>query len=268
MINVNILNNIVSSIAVGCMLWILKLCVYFLMNIKDRKISFKIKHFNKIVLSKRKMVPNLSIWIDNKKIDNNNISVTDYKIFNNGRKTVYKHHIASPLTIMSLSDETRILNAFIDEVSEDTNEFKIVKFSEKSIQLSFDYIDKKQWIILRIVHTGYIDDIKFKGKIKERGVVDDITHRRNTKTPEGKINLWFYIPIALFIALICVGFLCKVVLKEEYFYYAYVIILILMLLCEMAFLIPIAFVYRNFFIDIVKWWRKGEWERKNKSKKE
>ena len=261
-----ILKDIVVSLSPIFIIGGLKHLIYFLMNIKDRKISFKIQHFNKVLLSKREMVSDLIVWIGNKKVDSN-ISVTDYKIFNNGRKTVYRHHMASPLTIVSLSEETQILNAFIDEVLEDTNEFKIVKFNGKSIQLSFDYIDKKQWIILRVVHTGYVDDIKFKGKIKEQGIVDDITHRRNTKTPEGRINLWVYVPTALFIVLFGIGLLCKVVLKEEYFVYAHLIILISMLLCEMAFIIPIVFAYRNFFIDIVRWSRNGEWRRKiNQSK--
>ena len=158
-----ILKNIVISLSSIFIIWGLKHLIYFLMNIKDRKISFKIQHFNKVLLSKREMVSDLIVWIGNKKVDSN-ISVTDYKIFNNGRKTVYRHHMASPLTIVSLSDETQILNAFIDEVLEDTNEFKIVKFNEKSIQLSFDYIDKKQWIILRSCILVMLMILNLKGK--------------------------------------------------------------------------------------------------------
>ncbi|MBP3220738.1 MAG: hypothetical protein J6M43_01710 [Neisseriaceae bacterium] len=243
--------------------------INWLIRKKDKKISFKKVNVTKIVTVDREEIDNLTTLIGDMKVESN-ISITYYKIFNNGRETIYEHHMALPLEIMAENNETEILDANITEVSEVTNKFSITKLNKKLIQLYFDYIDKKQWIMLRVVHTGYSRNIRIKGKIKECGIIDDISHRRNTKIPEDKINLWFYILIIIFVLSIVIGVLCKYIFKEEYHIYIYLMVSILMLLCEISFLILMFFVYKNTWIEIKESWENGHFRkkfRKNKQKK-
>jgi len=88
--------------------------------------------------------------------------------WNAGRKTIRRSDIASadPLRAEIVTDD-KILAAKIVTTSRDVITAQIVEVSPKMVCLSFDFLDKGDGILLRVLHTGHAPaDCQLKGTIK------------------------------------------------------------------------------------------------------
>lgn len=71
-----------------------------------------------------------------------------------------------PLEVCLSNKEEIIIDIEIDELSTDTCEFEIRKINEKNWRIEFKYFENKDFLNLRIYHTGTEDsDIYLRGKI-------------------------------------------------------------------------------------------------------
>jgi len=90
---------------------------------------------------------------DHVKVDR--VTVTDIFLWNAGRKTIDGTDIArgDPLRVEMVTDD-EMLKAGIVHASRDVIKPAIVEFSPKTTKVSFDFLDKGDGVVVRILHTG------------------------------------------------------------------------------------------------------------------
>lgn len=66
---------------------------------------------------------------------------------------------------INFENESEILEATIIKESEKTNKFIISQKEVKQLDINFDYVDKKDGVILQVIHTGKKSDLKISCKI-------------------------------------------------------------------------------------------------------
>lgn len=122
-----------------------------------RTFSLITNSFNKI--------PCISIKHDDKEIKD--LSITRIAFWNNGKATIDINDIAKKNPLKFIIDKKyEILNAEILYCKNSANDFKI-GIDKNEINVSFEYIDHNEGIILQIYHTGRgNDDITIQGNIK------------------------------------------------------------------------------------------------------
>lgn len=84
-----------------------------------------------------------------------NVTITFLAIWNSGNETIYLSDTSgdAPLSVYT-ADKKQVLETKIIYFSNKLNAFKIKKIDKDGFVMSFDYIGKKEGIILKIVHTG------------------------------------------------------------------------------------------------------------------
>lgn len=138
-----------------------------------------------VVKAGKSIVPELQLLFQGKSIEN--LTITRYAIWNSGNEVLNPSDIVDvkPLTITSRSDNAHILDAKIVKQSDDTNMFKIVKKDDKYIEIKFDYMDRRNGIILQVLHTGVASELKVDCKIKGgkqlKNLAKNRTYRKNIK---------------------------------------------------------------------------------------
>ena len=100
--------------------------------------------------------------------DIKDFSITKYAIWNSGNEMLNGNNIveAEPLTISSKWNSIKILDAKIIGETEEANGFKICESDIKSVKLEFDYANKKDGIVIQILHNGKASYFNVNGKIK------------------------------------------------------------------------------------------------------
>ena len=103
-----------------------------------------------------------------------NLTVSKIAFWNAGGETIDNDDIvkADPIVIR-IKNGFEILDSKIIEMNNETNNFRLEEFEDKShINIKFDYIDKNNGIVIQLIHTGYSNrDIEFQGRIKEAGKI-------------------------------------------------------------------------------------------------
>ena len=98
-----------------------------------------------------------------------NVSISKIALWNEGKETIRSNDIAStqPLKIV-LNNKYDILNAEILFQKNDGNNFEVsIAKDKKSVNITFEYFDKNDGVIIQIVHTGNSkENITIAGKIK------------------------------------------------------------------------------------------------------
>lgn len=98
-----------------------------------------------------------------------NFTITVIKFWNEGKQTINKTDVAEkdPIRI-EVADNYRILDSKLLKTTDNRNNFQLLTGeSEKSVLLTFDYVDKNDSVSIQVLHTGLSnDDIKLPGKIK------------------------------------------------------------------------------------------------------
>lgn len=99
----------------------------------------------------------------------NTLTVTNFAIWNSGKKLIDGSDIipSYPLCIRAI-DDSKILSARITEFVEPTNMFAVTNnyASDKSIHISFEYVDSGEGAVIQVLHTGNADSLHFEPQIK------------------------------------------------------------------------------------------------------
>ena len=133
---------------------------------KEKKEISYIVNTYEIVRAGKNMIPKFQISYCGHDIDN--LTVTRFVIWNSGNKLLNHTEIVDtkPLSITSNDDGPDILDASIIRYSEESNKFTVKKTSSHCAELKFDYMDKRDEIIVQILHTGSAKNISLSGLIK------------------------------------------------------------------------------------------------------
>ena len=133
-------------------------------NKEKKEFSYSLKT-NHLIRKKKSKFEKLHIAYDGQKIEN--LCVSKFVIWNSGNRTLNDVDMVETkeLTIAT-SNESKILDCELVLSSEKTNNFSIEKIDEHTIKILFKYVDKKDGIIVQVIHTGYEEDIQIDCKIK------------------------------------------------------------------------------------------------------
>jgi hypothetical protein len=108
----------------------------------------------------------------------NDLTVSKVAFWNKGRETIHKLDIAKadPIKIQA-KDGFRILDAKIIYQKKSANLFTTNINQEKTfVEVSFDYFDKNEGIVIQIIHTGRNSkDLDIKGTIKGADPLKKVT---------------------------------------------------------------------------------------------
>lgn len=149
-----------------CTIFSVIYAVYMGIKSKEKKqISYSMTT-NEIVRSGKDIIPGFQISYCNQTISN--LTITRFAIWNSGNRLLNLTDIVEtmPLSITSKENGAEILDASIIKYSEKSNKFSVNKKNSHCVEISFDYMDTQEGIILQILHTGSANDIYFTGKIK------------------------------------------------------------------------------------------------------
>jgi len=161
-----------------------------ILSIKKKQLLFITK--TEYVIEKSKIViDNLSIKYGNEQIEN--LMVTKVALVNRGNVTILNNDIpvASPLYIV-VPDECKILSATILAESNTSSLTTVIYESSSRIVVNFDYLDKKDGVVLQVIHTGTSDQISFLGKLKGGNILTPSSEYDSAKS-RFKKNLAIYI---------------------------------------------------------------------------
>ena len=158
-----VLNLITLILAV---LGILFTAYFYLRSKKNRVPTYMVRTINLV----RDMLPKIDaveMLYSGKKV--NNLSISKVAFWNEGKETINFIDIApqKPIKII-INDEYDILDVGILFQKNDANNFKInISEDKKSVDITFDYFDYNEGMVLQIFHTGNCsENIKIEGKIK------------------------------------------------------------------------------------------------------
>ncbi len=160
-----------KSLMVSPIAWaILSACtiasfVFAITSRRKKKLSvFKTSY--QIVKEGNYSIGKLKLLFDNKEIDS--LSISKFTIWNSGNEVIQKADLVSerPLCIVSRDlENSAILDASIVLQNEPTNHFEATVDSNK-VEVGFDYADKKQGVVVQVVHSGSASDLYVDCKIK------------------------------------------------------------------------------------------------------
>lgn len=159
----SILYNQILTYALAALAIILGLILYFKSK-RVRKPLFAAWSFN-LIKDASKKLKKLEVLYSQKKIEN--LTITNIAFWNAGRETIRKEDIAKadPLKIV-VNDKYEILDSEVIKMTNDANLVEAIKENNKSFIITFDYLDKGEGAVIRVIHTGQLlKDIDFIGKI-------------------------------------------------------------------------------------------------------
>lgn len=157
----------------GLFIGLLGIVLGFVLYLKSRRIKkhrYAIQSTN-LVKNYVSRLDGVEITYHQKKISN--LTVTKIAIWNDGNETIDRNDVASsdPVTIR-IKKDYQILDASIIHSTDKTNGFKLLAKENGLIQISFDYIDHFQGIIVQILHDGRSShDLTIEGTIKGAGKI-------------------------------------------------------------------------------------------------
>ena len=133
-------------------------------NKEKKEFSYSLK-INHLIRKKKSKFEKLHVAYEGQEIEN--LCISKFAIWNSGNRTLNDVDMVGTkeLTIYALN-ESKILDYELVLSSEKTNNFSIQRIDEHTIKIFFKYVDKKDGIIVQVIHTGYEEDIQIDCKIK------------------------------------------------------------------------------------------------------
>lgn len=118
-----------------------------------------------IVRNGKKINPAVKVTFNGMEL--NNLTSTRFVIWNSGNQVInYSDMVKEKDLTVIAADGTEILSVEIVGQSDETNKFCLSGMTERTQCLHFDYVDKREGVVLQIFHTGYNDDLSMSCKIK------------------------------------------------------------------------------------------------------
>lgn len=138
--------------------------ISILVGIKKKKLLFVIDS-NVLISKKESTIDDLSIEYKGNPIDS--LSVSKIALVNIGRSTITSSDvaIAAPLRI-TVTQDCQIFSSEILLASTESNLFVISTINPNTVQIDFDYVDKKEGVLLQIIHSGSISSLECHGIVK------------------------------------------------------------------------------------------------------
>jgi len=148
-------------------------------NKEKKEFSFCLKS-NHLIRGKRSKFEKLSITYDGQQIED--LCVSKFTVWNSGNRTLNRTDMveSKELTI-SVADECKILDVELIACSEETNNFSVKIENEQTVKVLFEYADKKEGVVIQIIHTGNDEDIQIDCKIKGGNPIKNIVNETAPK---------------------------------------------------------------------------------------
>jgi len=138
---------------------------------KSRTPTYIVRTIN-LVRESVKKIDTVEILYSKEKVQN--LSVSKIALWNDGRETINANDVALKDTVrLVIVEDFKFLDAKILYQKNQANDFDI-KISEdnKRIEISFDYFDFEEGVVLQVFHTGgHNNDIHIEGTIKTVGKI-------------------------------------------------------------------------------------------------
>jgi len=144
---------------------------------------------NEIIISGKTQIEKLNIKYDGYDIPD--LSSSKFYIWNSGNTVIYPTDIviSRPLCIKN-SGNLKILDAQIIRNSEEANNFSITKTGDSFVELSFDYVDHGEGVVLQILHTGLSNDLELDCKIiGGKEIFDCSPFKRKKEEPKSQVAI-------------------------------------------------------------------------------
>ena len=170
-------------------------CIYgIFISIKSREkkqISYLINTY-KIINAGENVIPKIEILYDGKYI--RDLTVSRLVIWNSGNKLLNGDDIVDTkqLSVVAESDKVDILDVSIVKYNEEANKFRVDMRDSHHAEIKFDYVDKRDGIVIQILHTGSYDDIFIRGKIKGGKKLRNI-EKHNDIIKNDKVRKYIYV---------------------------------------------------------------------------
>lgn len=120
---------------------------------------------NNLIKEKESHFPKLDISYNNEKLDN--FTLTKIHIINIGKEVIRPQDIAAkdPIRFCATTDKTRLLDHSLIYANNPKNNFEL-NIQSEAINLSFDFIEPKDKVIIQVLHTGVdSNDIQIFGTV-------------------------------------------------------------------------------------------------------
>lgn len=133
-------------------------------NKEKKEFSFCLKS-NTLIRKKQSKFEKLSISYDGQAIED--LCISKFTVWNSGNKTLNKSDMveSKELTIHT-KNNSEILDVSLIACSEETNKFSLSMIDKSNVKILFDYADKKEGVVVQVIHTGTDDDLCIDCKIK------------------------------------------------------------------------------------------------------
>lgn len=158
-------NPLVWTLLSFCTIAALIFAVFTWIKGKRRRIIKCVDSTFEIVRGGVNVIDGFKLLYNGVEIDN--LTVTKFAIWNGGNETLNSSDVVKSKSLsISCSEDVTILDAKIIAENEKSNAFKIDLMDEKKIQITFDYIDPQNGVVVQVLHTGHSKDITVEMKIK------------------------------------------------------------------------------------------------------
>lgn len=141
-----------------------------------------------IIKKGKTTIENLYLLFGEKEISD--LTITKFAIWNSGNEVIDGKDIVSgkPLQITA-HNNAEILDVSITEKVEETNNFVITDINKNRAEVKFEYVDKKEGVIIQVLHSGDGADLSVDCKIKGGKPVRNISEKeRITSTKKRRVR--------------------------------------------------------------------------------
>lgn len=148
-------------------------------NKEKKEFSYCLKS-NSLIRGKKSKFEKLSITYDGQQI--NDFCVSKFTIWNSGNKTLnHTDMVDSKELTVFVTDECSVLDVELIACSEETNNFSVKIENEHAVKVIFEYADKKEGVVIQIIHTGTDEDIQIDCKIKGGNPIKNVVNETAPK---------------------------------------------------------------------------------------
>ena len=182
-------------------------------NKEKKEFSYSLKT-NHLIRKKKSKFEKLHVAYEGQEIEN--LCISKFAIWNSGNRTLNDVDMVETkeLTIYTLN-ESKILDYELVLSSEKTNNFSIQRIDEHTIKIFFKYVDKKDGIIVQVIHTGYEEDIQIDCKIKGGKPIKNTENEMVSKTIKNISNRMHFLEKPI---LIVIGIMISIIILFSIFF--------------------------------------------------
>ena len=146
---------------------------------KEKKEFSYVKKSVSLIIGNKSKYEKLSVFYDGEQIED--LTVSSFTIWNSGNRTLFGNDMVETkeLTI-SVKNNHAILDTNLIAQTEETNRFSIKQIDNQTVKIFFDYADKKDGLVLQVIHTGANNDLTLDCKIKGGKQIKNYVGNENT----------------------------------------------------------------------------------------